>query len=159
MAAATFEDAIVIASSPAALFELTQDYSRRLEWDPFLKVAELRHGATAAGLGVRAWCVARSGIGMETEYVSFQPPERTAVRMTEGPFFLGKFSGSWVFTAQEDGRTRVTFRYNLVTRPAWLGGLLRGVFSRDTTRRLHALKAFVEDPSRAPSPRVTPESG
>jgi len=31
----TFEQSIVIAASPGDLFTLTQDYSRRLEWDPF----------------------------------------------------------------------------------------------------------------------------
>jgi hypothetical protein len=50
----TFEQSVVIAASPAELFALTQDYARRLEWDPFLKSAELLNGATAAGVGVRA---------------------------------------------------------------------------------------------------------
>src|SRR5258705_13842224 len=65
----TFEQAIEIQAEPAELFDLTQDYSRRLEWAPFLKVAQL-HG-DAPGVGVRAWCVAWNGLGMETEYVTF----------------------------------------------------------------------------------------
>jgi Polyketide cyclase / dehydrase and lipid transport len=74
----TFEATIEIRADANALFDLTQDYDRRLDWDPFLKQARLVGGATAAGVGVRAWCVARSGLGMETEYVSFQRPQVAA---------------------------------------------------------------------------------
>ena len=41
----TFEHAVVIKASASELFELTQDYGRRLEWDPFLESAELLGGA------------------------------------------------------------------------------------------------------------------
>jgi ribosome-associated toxin RatA of RatAB toxin-antitoxin module len=143
MTPATFEHFVLIRSSADKLFALTQDYSQRLDWDPFLKVARLCDGATEAKIGVRAWCVARSGLGMETEYISFDPPKRTAVRMTQGPFFIKKFSGSWVFS-EEGPETRVTFRYNVIARPAWLGRLLHGVFTKDTRRRLKALKRFCE---------------
>ncbi len=76
----TFEQSIEIAAAPADLFALTQDYGRRLEWDPFLKSAVLLDGATEAGVGVRACCVAHSGLDMETEYVSFNPPRTCAVK-------------------------------------------------------------------------------
>ena len=71
------------------LFRLTQDYDHRLDWDPFLKEARLVGGAQTAGIGVRAWCVAKSGLGMETEYVSFNPPKTVAVKMTKGPAIIG----------------------------------------------------------------------
>jgi hypothetical protein len=70
----TFRQSVEVAAEPQALFDLTQDYSCRLDWDPFLKEAMLLGGAVRAGLGVRAWCVARNGIGMETRYVSFESP-------------------------------------------------------------------------------------
>jgi hypothetical protein len=56
----TFEESIVIDAAPAELFVLSQDYPRRLEWDPFLRSASLV-GAREAGMGVRALCVAKSG--------------------------------------------------------------------------------------------------
>ena len=59
-----FEQSILISASPGDLFALTQDYDRRLIWDPFLKSAELLGGAKVAGVGVRAYCVAHSGLGM-----------------------------------------------------------------------------------------------
>ena len=144
----TLEQSVVIAASAVDLFALTQDYGRRAEWDPFLRSAELVGGAAAPGVGVRAYCVARSGLGMETEYVSYNPPRVAAVKMTRGPWLIGAFAGSWRFTEVAPGRTRVGFRYNVRSRPRWLSWLLTPVlvrvFARDTRRRLAALKAAVE---------------
>ncbi|HXG09987.1 MAG TPA: SRPBCC family protein [Gemmataceae bacterium] len=142
------EYSIVIRATPASLFALTQDYGRRLEWDPFLRSAELLDGAAAAGVGVRANCVARSGLAMETEYVSFNPPTTTAIRMTRGPWFLETFAGTWHFEEVAPDQTRVCFRYHLKARPRWLAPLLTPllawVFGRDTRKRLAALKRTVE---------------
>ncbi len=144
----TFGESVVIDAGPAGLFALSQDYGRRLEWDPFLRSAELVGGAEEAGEGVRALCVAKSGWAMETQYVSFHPPRTTAVTMTRGPWFLASFAGSWRFEEVEPGRTRVEFRYNLRAWPGWLSWLLTPflarVFAKDTRARLRALKEAVE---------------
>src|SRR5262249_22116318 len=123
----TLEHSVLIAASAEDLFALTQDYARRLEWDPFLKSAELVGGATAAGVVVRAWCVAGRGMGMETEYVSYTPPRVTAVRMTRGPWFLANFAGSWRFEPAGPRLTRVSFRYSLKAWPTLLSWLLAPV--------------------------------
>lgn len=147
----TFDESVVIDAEPAALFRLSQDYGRRLEWDLFLRSASLVGGAREAGVGVRALCVSRGGWAMETEYVSFNPPRATAVKMTRGPWFLGDFVGSWRFEEVAPGRTRVGFRYNLRAWPGWLSWLLTPIlaraFARDTRDRLHALKRAVEQRS------------
>ncbi len=144
----TFEQSILINASPAELFDLTQDYSRRLEWDPFLKSADIVGDAKAAAVGVRAYCVAHSGLGMETEYVSFNPPRACAVKMTKGPRLIAKFAGSWRFEETSKGVSRAGFRYHLKARPWWLSWLLTPVlawiFARDTRKRLAALKVAVE---------------
>lgn len=143
----TFDESIEIDAGPAELFRVSQDYVRRLEWDPFLRSASLV-GASEAGVGVRALCVAKSGWAMETEYVSFNPPRATAVTMTRGPWFLSAFAGSWRFEEIEPGRTRVGFRYSLEASPralAWLlNPLLARSFARDSRGRLRALKEAVE---------------
>jgi hypothetical protein len=100
-----FRQSIEVAAEPAVLFELTQDHKNRLAWDPFLKEAKLLDGAERAGVGVRAWCVTRNRLGMETRYVSFNPPGACAVEMTRGPWFFRSFSGSWRFYRIESGRT------------------------------------------------------
>jgi polyketide cyclase/dehydrase/lipid transport protein len=143
-----FEHVAVVEGDPARVFALTQDYARRLSWDPFLRRAELVGGAAAPGVGVRAWCVARSGLGMETEYVSFAPPRIAAVKMTRGPWILETFGGAWEFKPAGAGATTVMFRYQLRTRPRWLAWLLeplaRRWFSWETRRRVLALQAALD---------------
>jgi hypothetical protein len=138
------------------LFELTQDYSRRLEWDPFLKSAKLVGEARTASIGVRAYCVAHNGIGMETEYVSFNPPRACAVKMTSRSLLIDAFAGSWRFDEISPGQTRVSFQYKLRARPWWLSWLVTPViswfFGRDTKKRLKALKIAVEERKILSSP-------
>ena len=140
-----FEHVAVVEGDPAEVFVLTQDHSRRLEWDPFLRSAELVDGAAGPAVGVRAWCVARSGLGMETEYVAFKPPRVAAVKMTRGPWILESFGGTWEFVASGAGATSVTFRYQFRMRPRWLAWLIEPVarrwFSWETRRRVIALRA------------------
>jgi hypothetical protein len=138
-----FEHAAVVDGPPEQVFWLTQDYSRRLTWDPFLRRAELLGGAASPSVGVRTWCVSRLGLGMETEYVSFVPPRLAAVKMTRGPRFLETFGGTWEFESVGADKTQVTFRYFLDVRPRWLAGVIeplaRRWFSLETKRRLAAL--------------------
>jgi ribosome-associated toxin RatA of RatAB toxin-antitoxin module len=139
-----FEHAAHVDASPELVFALTQDYALRLAWDPFLRHAELLGGAGAPAVGVRAWCVAKGGIGMETEYVSYAPPRIAAVKMTRGPWLLRTFGGAWEFTPAVDGGTRISFRYQLTARPRWLAWAIEPVakawFSRETRLRVAALQ-------------------
>jgi ribosome-associated toxin RatA of RatAB toxin-antitoxin module len=144
----TVEQSAVIRADPAPLFALTQDYGRRRTWDPFLREARLLGGAEGAAVGVRAWCVAWYGLGMETEYVTVTPPRVAAVRMTRGPALLASFAGSWRFEPAGAGLSRVVFRYHFTTRPRWLrpllDPLLAAFFGHDTGKRLRALKRAAE---------------
>jgi len=106
-----FTESIIINEQPEAIFDLTQNYDRRLDWDTFLVKAQLIEGASAAGKGVRACCVAHNGLAMETEYVSFNRPKVTAIKMTKGPHLFKSFHGSWVFKPEGEGKTCVTFLY------------------------------------------------
>jgi hypothetical protein len=144
--------AVDITAPAAELFTVSQDYGHRLRWDPFLREARLLDGAQNAALGVRAWCVARNGLGMETTYISFQPPTVVAVKMTRGPRIISSFAGSWRFrelpTQLGPIPTRVVFRYQISGRPRWLAflldPLLAAIIRRETQRRLLALKQAVE---------------
>jgi hypothetical protein len=133
------------------VFDVIHDYTRRLEWDPFLREAVLLDGAPSADLGVKTRCTARKGFGglaMETVYVSFDRPHVAAVKMTRGPVMLETFAAS---LRQEDvgpGVTRVTYRFNFATRPRWLRALgdpiAAALFRRETRQRLRALKSYLE---------------
>lgn len=141
---------MVVNSSPERVFDLLHDYARRLQWDPFLRRADVIDGDTA-GLHVRTLCVAKwssGGLGMETVYVSFKRPAVAAVRMTRGPWVLRSFAASIRQRAQPDGTTTVTYRYHFRVRPQWLAPVLaplaQFLFMRETRQRLQALKAVLE---------------
>lgn len=142
---------IVINASTQQVFDLLHDYSRRLEWDPFLRSASLLNAAAAADVGVQSRCVARwgaGGVAMETEYVSFSRPRIAAVRMTRGPAIFQSFGASLRQESIDENRTRVIYRYTFRARPSWLVGVIapvvQCVFDRETVGRLAALKAFLE---------------
>ena len=110
-----FSESILIAAPREEVFDFTQDYSKRLQWDTFLIRARLLN-ATHAEVGVRAYCVARNRLGMETEYVSFHRPRVAAVKMTKGPFFFEQFSASWKFVETTPESSTVTFLYSFSLR-------------------------------------------
>ncbi|HEV8660141.1 MAG TPA: SRPBCC family protein [Thermoanaerobaculia bacterium] len=144
------EAQIEIDASPEEVFDLIHDYDRRLEWDPFLKEARLL-GTSQAGVGAVCRCVARNGFGglaMEAVYVSFDRPDVAAVKMVKGPWILRSFAATLKQERIEGNRTRVTYRYNFETQPAWLSGIFdlicRWMFSSEVRNRLRHLKLFLE---------------
>jgi hypothetical protein len=128
-----------------SIFDLTQDYERRLDWDPFLREARLLDGATSAQVGVKALCVDRKGHAMEVVYIAFDRPAVAAIKMTRGPLFLHSFAGTWRFTDAGAGRTRVLFKY--FYRLRWPFGAFAGrierAFSDETGARLTALRDYL----------------
>jgi ribosome-associated toxin RatA of RatAB toxin-antitoxin module len=142
------EGSVVIAAPQDALFALSQDYALRRAWDPFTRDLKFLGGAREAGLGVRVWVRAWTGLTMEVEYVSFNPPDVVAMKMVRGPFLFERFAGTWLFRPHLSGGTEVTFRYNFETRWRRLRPLLDRmvglVFQRDVRARLHGLKRAAE---------------
>lgn len=152
------EENVVIEASPEEIFDLLHDYDRRLEWDPFLRRAELENEALEAGLGVSTYCASRirsGGLGMHTVYVSFRRPEVAAVKMTDGPWFLGEFAASISQTELAERQTRVTYKFSFSSRPRWAAPivepLFKATFRHETRRRLESLKRHLESAARLPT--------
>jgi len=141
-----FTERIEIDCSPEYAFDYTQDYKNRLSWDTFLIKAMLTDGATTADTGVKAYCVAKNGLGMETEYVSFNRPERTAIKMTKGPFMFKTFFGTWTFKEIKDRKTEVSFIYAYQLRFPFsiVGALIKRNLQRNVKQRLRDLKKNIE---------------
>jgi ribosome-associated toxin RatA of RatAB toxin-antitoxin module len=146
-----FTEKTEIKCSPEFAFDYTQDYKQRLTWDTFLKKAELIEGATTADSGVKAYCVAKNGLGMVTEYVSFNRPRATAVKMTKGPFMFKSFLGSWTFKEIKTGLTEVIFLYSFQLRfPFNLAtGLIKRNLQSNVRQRLTDLKKNIEEKNTA----------
>jgi ribosome-associated toxin RatA of RatAB toxin-antitoxin module len=152
MEATKFSASIVIHCSAAEAFDYTQDYNNRLRWDTFLKRAELMDGVTRADKGVKAYCIARNGLGMVTEYVSFNRPKATAIKMTKGPYLFKTFLGSWTFKELDRRQTEVIFLYSFTLRfPFSLATpLIKKNLQSNVRQRLIDLKAHIE--RQHPSP-------
>jgi ribosome-associated toxin RatA of RatAB toxin-antitoxin module len=146
MESTKFTEKTEIKCSPEFAFDYTQDYKQRLTWDSFLKKADLIEGATTAGKGVKAHCVAKNGLGMVTEYVSFNKPRATAIKMTKGPLMFKSFSGSWTFKEIQTDLTEVIFLYSFRLRfPFNLAKRLIKRYLRSNVRkRLEDLKINIE---------------
>jgi len=143
------ERSLLINAPQAALFDLAQDYRLRLRWDPFLRDLRFLDGAVKAGVGVRVWVRAWTGLTMVVEYVTLDRPRVVAMKMVTGPHVFEQFAGSWRFEARAGGSTEVTFRYLFDTRWGPLRWLLDPViartFGRDIRLRLLGLKRGAEE--------------
>lgn len=146
MESVKFTERMEIKCSPEFAFDYTQDYTTRLVWDTFLKKATLIEGATFADKGVKAYCVAKNGFGMVTEYVSFNRPKATAIKMTKGPFMFKSFLGSWTFKEIQPNLTEIIFLYSFQLRfPFTLTtGLIKKNFQTNVKQRLADLKTNIE---------------
>jgi ribosome-associated toxin RatA of RatAB toxin-antitoxin module len=149
MDAEKFTETILIDRRPEQVFDFTQDYNKRLKWDTFLKKADLIGGATKANKGVKAHCVAKNGIGMVIEYVTYNRPNVTAIKMTDGPFMFKSFLGSWTFKEIQNDKTEVIFLYSFSLRFPFilLTKFIKSYLQTNVKQRLIDLKINIENES------------
>ncbi len=138
----------LISRSSDELFELSQNYSRRLEWDSYLCEAYLMDNATVANVGVDSYCKSKSGVVIISRYISYNPPRVSAVKMIKGPWVLESFSGSWNFKEKSPNSSLVSFTYSFKARPKaarwFLEPIIAHIYKRDMKTRLLAFKNWAE---------------
>ena len=141
-----FSEKVLIGANQVEVFDFTQDYDNRLSWDTFLKKAELIDGAIRADKNVKAYCVSKNGLAMLTEYVSFNRPKATAVKMIKGPYIFKSFLGSWTFKEISNSQTEVTFLYSFELRFPFtlLTSYISTNLKNNVKQRLIDLKTNVE---------------
>lgn len=146
MEAIKFTEAIIINERSEQVFDFTQDYNKRLQWDTFLRKADLIKGATKADKGVEAYCEAKNGIGMVTEYVTYNRPKVTAIKMTNGPYLFKAFLGSWTFKEVAADKTEVVFLYSFTLRFPFniLTRFIKNNLQANVKQRLVDLKMKIE---------------
>lgn len=79
---------------------------------------------------------------METQYVSFNRPKVTAIKMTKGPYMFKEFAASWTFKEERIGMTKVTFVYSFSLRFPFniVSFIIKQVLQRNVRQRLVDLK-------------------
>ncbi|KRB05003.1 SRPBCC family protein [Lysobacter sp. Root690] len=138
-----------IAASVQQVYRASQDYAVRYHWDPFPERIEVVAGAPdSLSIGTRVRVRSKLGMRMLVEFVQVKPPTHAAIVMIDGPWFLAKFAGSWVFEATAANRTAARFRYSIVARPAFarwaIEPLATRYFASVVERRLAGLKTYCE---------------
>lgn len=145
---ALIEQRVSIAAGREQVYQVSQDYAVRYEWDPFPERIEFIGEPQAVQRGARVRVLARSGLRMDVEFVQVDAPERAAIRMLRGPFFLRLFAGSWIFHERGTKATEAVFRYQLQIKswalPWLLEPLASWYFRRAVAARLQGLKVYCE---------------
>lgn len=131
------------------VYQVSQDYSVRYEWDSFPENIALLNGAKQIGKGVCVSITAKNGLNMEVEFVQVKPPTTAAITMKKGPVVLQAFSGSWVFKSLAATETNAKFIYSIKAKwwsvPVISELIASWYFSRVIQSRLKGLKKYCEE--------------
>lgn len=113
----TVTESVVIPRPPEQVWDFTQDYRRRPEWDASVMAAEVLAGDGPPRVRVRM----RGGVDCVFQYKVFDRPRRTSLAMSEvRSWLLAGGGGAWTYDAV-DGGTRWTQHNTIVFRNAFLG--------------------------------------
>jgi ribosome-associated toxin RatA of RatAB toxin-antitoxin module len=146
------EASIDIALPRDEVYQISQDYSVRYDWDPFPdSMKMIGDGENSARIGGQVFIRSKLGMEMVVEFVQVKPPKNAAIKMVSGPWYLAKFAGSWIFDTINEEQTRVRFRYVLQTRCGIFNYLIETIsvsyFRHVTNKRLLRLRNFCESKS------------
>ena len=135
------------------VYEISQDYAQRYEWDPFPEKIEFLNGATEVALGVKVNVIAKSGLKMIVQFIQVKPPELAAIKMIEGPKVLKVFAGNWLFKPLPNGNTKASFKYTIQAQnwflPVVSNKIMAWYFGRHVQTRLEGLKRYCEQNTQA----------
>lgn len=142
------EHEIEISCPIEKVYEISQDYAVRYDWDPFPEKIAFLEGATSVGLGVKVNVFAKSGLSMIVEFVQVQPPNIAAIKMVSGPAVLNSFAGSWRFKTLPNGNTSAVFKYTIKAKkwllPIITDHIINWYFGKKVGSRLLGLRSYCE---------------
>ena len=136
---------------PDKLWTIMRDVNMRPRWDVSVCRLEREDGADVTATAILRY-TAPLMLGLtwrwQGEYSSYNPPERSAVRMQWGSMFrpFRKLAGSWILTPDEQG-TLLKITVQFEPRIALFEGLVTRRVSRVTTESLIRLQQLTMDSS------------
>ena len=147
------EEAIVVPLSAVETWELMRNLELRPSWDvTILQVS--RHTVGSSDDTLRLYYTAPLFLGLnwswEGEYISYQPPSRTAVRMHRGSFFrpFKRLVGTWILESiGEVTQVRMIVSFEPRLPLPFLGKIMGYRMRRLLGRSLLALRVLGTDPS------------
>jgi hypothetical protein len=139
----TVKESIAVAAPPEHVWDFTQDYSRRAEWDDFVKDARVEQESP------RVVWIRSHGMTCRFRYKLDDRPRKTSLLMTDiqpGWLFTGG-GGAWVYE-NENGGTRWTNTGSLTIKNRFLYWLLKPFLAwqlrRSYRRAMTKAKAMIE---------------
>jgi ribosome-associated toxin RatA of RatAB toxin-antitoxin module len=144
----TVSHTVHVNRSPEEVFDYTQDYSTRMDWDPTVKSAKVLSEEP------RRVQVDMEGIGpLVIEYKLFRRGERTSAAFNDvRSRLIAGGGGSWTYDAR-DGGTDWTETSTLEFRNGLLGRLLAPVLRRNmrtlTSKAMAKAKSIMESGSNS----------
>lgn len=146
----TVKDEVFIAAPPEAVWDYTQDWTHRTEWDDSVLEAKVQADDPRV-VRVRA----TGGVTSTVRYKLYDRPHRTSLGMDElSSRWITGGGGSWEYVAY-DGGTEFRQTNTIAIRGGLLGWLLgpvvRWQLRRVTRRMLEKAKAILEKGTPAPS--------
>jgi hypothetical protein len=135
---------LFVGRPPEAVWDFTQDYSRRAAWDPSVREARVLEAAPLPRVAVRC----AGGLSAVFRYKLFDRPQRTSVAMEEvRSWLVAGGGGSWSYQAR-DGGTLWTQVNSLELGDGWwrrlLAPLVRRQLRAGTRRAMLRAKAMLE---------------
>ncbi len=116
----TVTESIFVRRPPEDVWDFTQDYARRHEWDLSVLEATVLHDHPVPRVRVRS----TGGLKSDFQYRQFDRPSRTSLSMEDVQSVLVvSGGGSWSYVAV-DGGTSWTQANTLVLKPRWWRRLL-----------------------------------
>jgi Polyketide cyclase / dehydrase and lipid transport len=131
----------------AQVYQISQDYSVRYDWDPFPDQLTMLDGSDySPRIGGQVYIRSKLGMAMTVEFVKVNPPHNAAIKMVSEFWPLEKFAGSWLYEEIDEDNTRVRFRYLVKVRgfifKPFIEWLAAAYFSKVTRKRLLGLKGY-----------------
>ncbi len=138
----------------AAAFEAFHNHSTRISWDTLLSVAYVEGGGSHPYVGAitvnqgKGW---KRLLGMQTRFVSYDPPRAAAAVMVAPTGLLHSWGASMRHRDLSDGTSQLIYTFNIKMRPRCLGSLfdplMARIFEWETRRRFRAMAAYLQRPS------------
>lgn len=139
----TVKVSLAINRSPEVIWDYTQDYSRRVEWD-----RSVLHAVVVSEQPRRVKIKGKGGLQTELLYKLYERPKRTSLQMvnTTSAFIEGG-GGSWEYAADGTG-TLWTQTNTLVLKSNFLARLMRPLIAWllkvNTAKAMKTAKRIIE---------------
>jgi hypothetical protein len=97
------------------LFAFTQDFAKRTTWDKQTKSIGFLNGFSTLEKGANVYTESSEGVRMDTEYISFDPPNKISIHMLNRSSLFVSFTGTCDYTELAENRTsiKITYQFSL----------------------------------------------